>query len=66
MREAADILSTPAAMQIRYLETMTALAKAPNTRVIYLPSDANQANSNSFQSTPFGPVQVAAYQELTQ
>lgn len=57
MRAAADILNTPAAMQIRYLETMQGLAKAPNTRVIYLPSDNNTNN--------MGPVQVASYQALT-
>ncbi|CAO3629034.1 unnamed protein product [Cunninghamella blakesleeana] len=52
MREAADILNTPAAMQIRYLETMGNLAKAPNTRVVFLPNngdnnhaDANQVNN---------------------
>ncbi|KAI9306389.1 stomatin-like protein [Cunninghamella echinulata] len=49
MREAADILNTPAAMQIRYLETMNTLAKAPNTRVIFLPSnsDKNPADTNA-------------------
>ncbi|KAI9203685.1 uncharacterized protein BJ171DRAFT_425207 [Polychytrium aggregatum] len=33
MREASDILNTPAAMQIRHLETLCAMAKASNTKV---------------------------------
>ncbi|KAF9354534.1 hypothetical protein BGX26_007635 [Mortierella sp. AD094] len=39
MRAAADILNTPAAMQIRYLETMTHMAKGSNTRVIFMPTN---------------------------
>ncbi|KAI1307871.1 hypothetical protein EDD11_004373 [Mortierella claussenii] len=38
MRAAADILNTPAAMQIRYLETMANMAKGSNTRVIFMPT----------------------------
>ncbi|KAF9932710.1 hypothetical protein FBU30_007553 [Linnemannia zychae] len=41
MRAAADILNTPAAMQIRYLETMTNMAKGSNTRVIFMPTQQN-------------------------
>lgn len=38
MREAADILSTPAAMQIRYLETLTAMSRAGNgPKTIFMP-----------------------------
>ncbi|ORE08788.1 hypothetical protein BCV72DRAFT_288202 [Rhizopus microsporus var. microsporus] len=37
MREAADILNTPSAMQIRYLDTLNNLSKAPNTNVVFLP-----------------------------
>lgn len=33
MREAADILASPAAMQIRYLETMSSMAQSGNTKV---------------------------------
>jgi erythrocyte band 7 integral membrane protein len=65
MREAAEHLSTPAAMQIRYLETMNTLAKAQNTRVIFLPADKS-ISADASTSTPFGPVQVAGYQALTQ
>lgn len=38
MRKAADILASKPAMQIRYLEAMQNMAKAPGTRVIFMPS----------------------------
>jgi hypothetical protein len=38
MRQAADILSSPAAMQIRYLEAMQAMAKTANSKVVFLPA----------------------------
>ena len=38
MRQAADILSSAPAMQIRYLEAMQAMAKTSNSKVIFLPS----------------------------
>ncbi|KAJ1949148.1 hypothetical protein IWQ62_006781, partial [Dispira parvispora] len=37
MREAAEILNTPAAMQIRYLETMQQMSKGVNNKVIFVP-----------------------------
>lgn len=37
MREASDVLNTPAAMQIRYLDAITGLAQAPNTKIVFLP-----------------------------
>jgi regulator of protease activity HflC (stomatin/prohibitin superfamily) len=37
MREAANILNTPAAMQIRYLETMQQMSKQSGTKVIFMP-----------------------------
>jgi len=37
MRQAADILSSAPAMQIRYLEAMQAMAKSSNSKVIFLP-----------------------------
>jgi len=41
MRQAADILSSAPAMQIRYLEAMQSMAKSANSKVIFLPA-ANQ------------------------
>lgn len=38
MRQAADILASKPAMQIRYLEAMQAMAKAGNSKVIFMPS----------------------------
>ena len=42
MREASDILNTPAAMQIRYLDALTSLAKANNTKIIFMPSETSK------------------------
>ena len=38
MRQAADILSSEPAMQIRYLEAMQAMARTSNSKVIFLPA----------------------------
>jgi erythrocyte band 7 integral membrane protein len=38
MRQAADILSSKPAMQIRYLEAMQAMAKSAGSKVIFMPS----------------------------
>ena len=40
MRQAADILASKAAMQIRYLEAMQQMAKSANSKVIFMPSAA--------------------------
>lgn len=69
MREAADILSSPSAMQIRYLETLTTLSKAPRTKVVFLPSEnggSSQpviAGSNGVSS--LNPLQAQNYLNLT-
>jgi erythrocyte band 7 integral membrane protein len=39
MRTSADILNTPAAMQVRFLETLTSLGKVGNPKVLFFPSD---------------------------
>lgn len=39
MREASDILNTPAAMQIRYLETLIDMSKSAGQKVIFMPID---------------------------
>ncbi|KAJ6115630.1 hypothetical protein N7523_006047 [Penicillium sp. IBT 18751x] len=41
MRQAADILSSAPAMQIRYLEAMQAMAKTSGAKVIFMPSAPN-------------------------
>ncbi|ORZ28698.1 hypothetical protein BCR41DRAFT_343921 [Lobosporangium transversale] len=50
MRAAADILNTPAAMQIRYLETMTNMAKGSNTRVIFMPTQQGPQEMTPLQA----------------
>lgn len=49
MRQAADILSSAPAMQIRYLEAMQAMAKTANSKVIFLPA-TNQSIPMNVQS----------------
>lgn len=51
MRQAADILSSAPAMQIRYLEAMQAMAKSANSKVIFLPAQ-NTATMNGL-SAPY-------------
>jgi erythrocyte band 7 integral membrane protein len=45
MRQAADILSSAPAMQIRYLEAMQTMANTANPKVIFLPA-MNQTVQN--------------------
>lgn len=47
MRQAADILSSAPAMQIRYLEAMQAMAKSANSKVIFLPGASQNMNMSS-------------------
>ena len=49
MRQAADILSSAPAMQIRYLEAMQAMAKTANSKVIFLPAN-NQTMASQLQA----------------
>ncbi|TAQ85390.1 hypothetical protein B7494_g6283 [Chlorociboria aeruginascens] len=53
MRQAADILSSAPAMQIRYLEAMQAMAKTANSKVIFLPS-ASTVGSQMQMANAFG------------
>lgn len=45
MREASNFLNNPAAMQIRYLETLASMSKTSNTKVIFLPSSGSDSAS---------------------
>jgi erythrocyte band 7 integral membrane protein len=49
MREAADILNSEAAMQIRYLETLSSMAKQTNTKVVFLPHGDAKLDMKSAQ-----------------
>lgn len=68
MREAADILSTPSAMQIRYLDTLNNISKAPQTRVVFLPPGENSTTITNAEggSTSFGPLQAQNYLNISQ
>jgi len=41
MREASDIMATPAAMQFRYLDTLQKMASHAQSRVIFMPTNAS-------------------------
>lgn len=63
MRQAADILSSAPAMQIRYLEAMQAMAKSANSKVIFLPGNSqplNAATMNAALSDSYGEGSAAA------
>jgi len=47
MREASDALNTPAAMQIRFLDTILDLAKAENTKIVIMPNEGQDAASDA-------------------
>ncbi|KAH7081537.1 stomatin family protein-like protein [Paraphoma chrysanthemicola] len=54
MRQAADILSSAPAMQIRYLEAMQAMAKTANSKVIFLPAQNQTVQSALAQADAHG------------
>jgi len=54
MRNASDILSTGAAMQIRYLDSLSLIAKAGNPKVVFFPSDFKQVGSKALTSMSTG------------
>lgn len=41
MRNAADILSTPAAMQVRYLDALSSLSRSNAPKIVFFPPDFN-------------------------
>lgn len=56
MRQAADILSSAPAMQIRYLEAMQSMAKTANSKVIFLPATNQTVQSQMAEmATGAGP-----------
>lgn len=54
MRQAADILSSAPAMQIRYLEAMQAMAKSANSKVIFLPAQNQTVQAAMAQADAHG------------
>ena len=54
MRQAADILSSAPAMQIRYLEAMQSMAKSASAKVIFLPAPSQTVQSQLAQADAAG------------
>ncbi|KAK3051325.1 hypothetical protein LTR09_007348 [Extremus antarcticus] len=54
MRQAADILSSAPAMQIRYLEAMQAMAKTANSKVIFMPAQNQTVQSQLAEADKHG------------
>ncbi|GAA6006270.1 hypothetical protein JCM10207_000583 [Rhodosporidiobolus poonsookiae] len=61
MREAADILSSPAAIQIRQLESLQTMAKQANSKVVFVPM--NLFGGGGSGSGDSGLISNAAMQE---
>lgn len=55
MRQAADILSSAPAMQIRQLEAYQAMAKSANSKVIFVPTSSTGFSGESFSQGPYKP-----------
>ena len=51
MRQAADILASKAAMQIRWLEAMQTISKSPNAKVIFMPTPPSQMKDDDLNIT---------------
>ncbi|KAJ3114260.1 hypothetical protein HDU96_002341 [Phlyctochytrium bullatum] len=59
MRKASDILNSPAAMQIRYLETLQTMSKNAGTKVIFMPTSGEGTSSGpSFTGSMLSNSQV--------
>ncbi len=54
MRQAADILSSAPAMQLRYLEAMQTMARTANSKVIFLPATNQTMQSQLGQADTYG------------
>ena len=67
MRQAADILSSAPAMQIRYLEAMQSMAKTANSKVIFLPAQNQTVQSALAEADKHGegPASYSRYDPET-
>ncbi|CAB4388616.1 uncharacterized protein OCT59_007245 [Rhizophagus irregularis] len=69
MRQAAELLNSPAAMQIRYLETMSSMSKASGTKVIFMPystNDGSYGGDGSSSNSKVDPVKASVYERLAE
>ncbi|KAF9437443.1 hypothetical protein BGZ76_000706 [Entomortierella beljakovae] len=55
MRQAAEFLNTPAAMQIRYLESMASMARHSGQKTIFMPISDDNKSHHTTGSQPAGP-----------
>lgn len=51
MRQAADILASPAAMQIRQLDALQSMAKNANSKVVFVPMNLNSMGGAGIKDT---------------
>lgn len=58
MRQAADILASPAAMQIRQLEALQQMAKSAGTKVVFVPMQLQSDVIGQISSSQAGPSVV--------
>lgn len=54
MRESADILNSPAALQIRQLESLQAMARSANSKVIFVPMNLFSSEGSGSSSASGG------------
>jgi len=64
MRQAADILSSAPAMQIRYLEAMQAMAKTAGSKVIFLPGPGQTVQQQMATAERYGEGPSAYGQQV--
>jgi len=55
MRQAADILASPAAMQIRQLEALQQMAKTAGSKVVFVPMQLQSDVMGQLSQSPAGP-----------
>ncbi|GBC04512.1 hypothetical protein RclHR1_05700007 [Rhizophagus clarus] len=58
MKQAAELLNSPAAMQIRYLETMSSMSKNSGTKVIFMPYSTSDGSKN------FDLIKASVYEQI--
>lgn len=65
MREAADILSSKPAIQIRYLDAMVNMAKTANSKVIFMPTSVDIDNTSEEIANSANSAQAGSSKQLT-
>jgi erythrocyte band 7 integral membrane protein len=63
MRQAADILASPAAMQIRQLEALQAMAKSAQSKVVFVPMQLQGDVVGRLSSPGAGPSSAVLREE---